>query len=641
MRDEPEDRDGDPLAGIDLGAWQAPPPPTGLAERVIAATQAAPATAAVAPPPSPPPSPSRPRWLVGGAVTALTAAAAATAILVGRPAAPPRQAADERGALTAAAPRRVELGGIAIDLEAAAEVRWRRDRAGLHVTQPAGTATYVVAPDDHLWIDAGATVASVEATGASLRVEVPMKPELIPARAGAAVVAAATVTVAILAGHALVSGDRAAPVTVNAGATVVVSPDQPPREPTLVAGVPPASSPLTHGSRVLPAPAWQRLRVAIGEDVDRPDGLLVGEPVIVDSLRERVATAIRACATELGLPGPSDDHVQLQVDLELQVTGARGLGSILELPAPTNRAAACLATALANVELPPIGGQRGYLAMLGPGSAPRTASIEIHEVPTHVTPPLTKGYRVLGPSAWATLDHLHAFAAERGAISLGDAVADGATIEAAARLAVEELGTRSCAFAARATGQVAVHLRGRAGLGTLVTADGADTLGSCLATALARVELPSTNPLDVDVDVEVRAARAGNAVRVATWNLRSSSSAAELGAVIQTKAGIYRACYQRELTHTPGLGGKLVVELTIAASGKVMQTRTVSDTLGSRGVEDCVRSSLATLVFPAKGGAVVSYPFEFSPAPTAPHAKPACQPSYAVDPFDPRPVCPR
>ena len=92
----------------------------------------------------------------------------------------------------------------------------------------------------------------------------------------------------------------------------------------------------------------------------------------------------------------------------------------------------------------------------------------------------------------------------------------------------------------------------------------------------------------------------------------SGLSKEEIDRVVKARAGIYRACYQKELNHTPGLGGKVVMHFVIAADGSVKSANTAGGSLRNAGVEDCINNNLMRLKFPAKGGAIVNYPFVFS-----------------------------
>jgi len=86
----------------------------------------------------------------------------------------------------------------------------------------------------------------------------------------------------------------------------------------------------------------------------------------------------------------------------------------------------------------------------------------------------------------------------------------------------------------------------------------------------------------------------------------------EIDRVVRARQGIFRACYQKELNRTPGIGGKLVIHFVITADGAVKSASTQGGTLRNDGVESCVKSNIMRLKFPAKGGAIVNYPFVFS-----------------------------
>ena len=88
----------------------------------------------------------------------------------------------------------------------------------------------------------------------------------------------------------------------------------------------------------------------------------------------------------------------------------------------------------------------------------------------------------------------------------------------------------------------------------------------------------------------------------------------EIDRVVRSRQGLIRSCYQRELDHAGGLGGKLVVSFTIAPAGEVSRAKIDGgkSTLRNGAVEDCVTRQILKLKFPAKGGGFVNYPFIFS-----------------------------
>jgi outer membrane biosynthesis protein TonB len=93
-------------------------------------------------------------------------------------------------------------------------------------------------------------------------------------------------------------------------------------------------------------------------------------------------------------------------------------------------------------------------------------------------------------------------------------------------------------------------------------------------------------------------------------------TAEEIDRVVKARAGIFRACYQKELNHTPGIGGKLIIHFKIGGDGTVQAGSTQTSggsTMRNDTVEQCVKSNVNRLKFPAKGGiANVNYPFVFT-----------------------------
>lgn len=192
---------------IDFSAWEAPPPPDGLADAVVARM--------ADPEPLPEPVAPRRRWVIAATAAGVLAIAGGVwAIVRSREPALP-----DHGEVVADRAQHVELGGVSADLDRGADVRWHRTPHGLEIEQRAGAASWHMRKDEHMTI--GATVASIEATGdaagASLRVEVPMN--LSDARViGASAVTAAAVamvTVVVYEGHVKVA---------SSGQTVVVQP---------------------------------------------------------------------------------------------------------------------------------------------------------------------------------------------------------------------------------------------------------------------------------------------------------------------------------------------------------------------------------------------------------------------------------
>ena len=86
----------------------------------------------------------------------------------------------------------------------------------------------------------------------------------------------------------------------------------------------------------------------------------------------------------------------------------------------------------------------------------------------------------------------------------------------------------------------------------------------------------------------------------------------EIDRVVRARAGVFRACYQKELNRSPGIGGKLIIHFVISADGVVKNAATQGGSLRNVGVESCVKGNIMRIKFPAKGGAIVNYPFVFT-----------------------------
>jgi hypothetical protein len=225
------DDDDEALGGIDLSAWEVPPVAATLGEAVVTRMREPVGAAAL----EGVERGTRRRWWLAGGALALGAALAGVVWATSGDA----TARDGSGTLATAKPSHLELGASAVELDANTELRWTREGDHLVATQPRGTATWKVGEHDRLVIDAGATVASVEATGASLRVEVQMNLSEVRSVGASAVTAAAVamVTVMVYEGHVNVTS-AGETVRIAAGDTVEVLAGKPPIERIAVAGDP-------------------------------------------------------------------------------------------------------------------------------------------------------------------------------------------------------------------------------------------------------------------------------------------------------------------------------------------------------------------------------------------------------------------
>jgi TonB family protein len=92
-------------------------------------------------------------------------------------------------------------------------------------------------------------------------------------------------------------------------------------------------------------------------------------------------------------------------------------------------------------------------------------------------------------------------------------------------------------------------------------------------------------------------------------------SNASLLAVVQRYASGIHYCYSNELKRDPGLRGKVVFALTVAASGEVTKATVVENTLGATGLSECALSQIRQWKFGAipTGVTVFQVPFVFTP----------------------------
>jgi protein TonB len=92
-------------------------------------------------------------------------------------------------------------------------------------------------------------------------------------------------------------------------------------------------------------------------------------------------------------------------------------------------------------------------------------------------------------------------------------------------------------------------------------------------------------------------------------------SNASILAVIQRYAAGIQYCYSNELKHDPSLRGKLVVAITVSASGAVQNVTVVQNTVRSSRLEQCALSQIRDWKFPAIPSGVTAFqaPFVFTP----------------------------
>lgn len=92
-------------------------------------------------------------------------------------------------------------------------------------------------------------------------------------------------------------------------------------------------------------------------------------------------------------------------------------------------------------------------------------------------------------------------------------------------------------------------------------------------------------------------------------------SDAQLLAVVRKYAPGIQFCYDNELKNVPGLAGKLLVNITVTASGQVTDAKIVQDSVRSPGLAQCALAKIEAWKFPQveEGAVTFQVPFVFTP----------------------------
>ena len=137
------------------------------------------------------------------------------------------------------------------------------------------------------------------------------------------------------------------------------------------------------------------------------------------------------------------------------------------------------------------------------------------------------------------------------------------------------------------------------------------------ALAGARIEIAALGSIESDGGgapggTGNGSSKSGAAGGSSDGELRSDAS---LLAVVRKYAPGIRFCYENELKKAPGLGGKLIVAITVAAAGNVTNAVVVTDTIGSRELTSCALAQIEAWRFPAIPAGSVTFraPFVFTP----------------------------
>ncbi len=100
-------------------------------------------------------------------------------------------------------------------------------------------------------------------------------------------------------------------------------------------------------------------------------------------------------------------------------------------------------------------------------------------------------------------------------------------------------------------------------------------------------------------------------------NVRGSLDKEIIRRIIRRHINEVKYCYEQELTKKPDLGGRIMVQFTIAASGQVIASVLQNSTMANARVENCTVQAVRRWEFPKPLGGgivIVSYPFVLTPA---------------------------
>jgi TonB family protein len=87
--------------------------------------------------------------------------------------------------------------------------------------------------------------------------------------------------------------------------------------------------------------------------------------------------------------------------------------------------------------------------------------------------------------------------------------------------------------------------------------------------------------------------------------------------VVRTHLNEVRFCYEQSLVRRPSLSGRVVVQFSIAPTGRVLASALQSSSIADPALNSCIVDATRRWSYPAPEGgglAIVSYPFQLSPA---------------------------
>jgi outer membrane biosynthesis protein TonB len=141
-----------------------------------------------------------------------------------------------------------------------------------------------------------------------------------------------------------------------------------------------------------------------------------------------------------------------------------------------------------------------------------------------------------------------------------------------------------------------------------ISASAGASAGPSVAIAGARIEIESL----AEAGLPAAEGRGADGSPTSAGEIRTDAS---LLAVVRKYAPGIQFCYDNELEKNPSLGGKLIVAITVAASGRVTEVAVVKDTLRSAALTACALAQIEAWKFAKVDAGEVTFqaPFVFTP----------------------------
>ncbi|HEY4179151.1 MAG TPA: AgmX/PglI C-terminal domain-containing protein [Kofleriaceae bacterium] len=142
-------------------------------------------------------------------------------------------------------------------------------------------------------------------------------------------------------------------------------------------------------------------------------------------------------------------------------------------------------------------------------------------------------------------------------------------------------------------------------------------LEACIANALKKTKLPTKErvvaTLHIDpIPLPPPPVRRVISVGADAKDREGKPASDDAKVVVNTRRGVYRACYLKQLNFQPGIHGRVVVKVKINKDGGVSETTVVSSDLGNDAVGVCLAANLGRLKFPDGHEDVLTITFDLA-----------------------------